>query len=127
MSPKNINGFILVSVLLFLTIITFLFIFMNESCWFTVNMNNNIADHTYLFYATETKLATIENHLINKHSCEDYEILYASCGIQICHVEVSTEYKNTTTTLHSSLAIIDDTAICPISPQEKEGRLAWWI
>lgn len=124
---NNNTGFMLVSVLLFLTIISLLFVVMNEHVWLTNNINNINALQTKLFYQTEAELLKQERIVSQKRSCNDNSsILYASCGINICLVSAQSQQNNLTVALQSSFAIIDNSAICPNPPLEKEGRLAWW-
>jgi len=120
----NQNGFVLVTVLLLLTVITMVVMRVVESSVLESKMSNYLAQKTIAFYKAETELTKAEDDILQGKTGK-YRNIQHECGVEFYLATGSSEFHGAAVALQSTVAVVDKSKHCNPPPQEISGHLAW--
>jgi type IV pilus assembly protein PilX len=127
-SKKLNSGFILVTALLFLLILTLLAVGILQNSLISIKITSNYQAQTFAFQTAENNLKQAELELENGTISNGVtEISNAMCGVKFYRIIASGEYHGAKSKLQSTYAIIGNTDKCNPKPTITQGRHSWRI
>lgn len=121
------QGFILITVLLFVASLTVVAMSAVESSLLASKMSNYYAHAMAAFYQTETILERGEKIVLQGGSVAAFKKIASYCGIDYYEGIARGEYQGAIVNLRSTLAKIDVGAQCKDPPKAKAGRQSWVV
>lgn len=120
------RGFVLVTVLLLLAVISMVAMGMVEDSLLESKMSNYWEQKTIAFYKAESSLSKAEDEILQGKNRKKYRHIQQECGVDFYLAEAKTTYHDAAVNLQSSVAVVDKSAHCQSPPREKEGRQSWF-
>jgi Tfp pilus assembly protein PilX len=114
---------VLLTVLLFLTMISVLVLAMLDTSLLETKMSNNYLNKMQLFYSAEAKLKQNERAILSNQIPAGAELMQQICGIDLYQVII--EMNDTTSSkikLQSTVAKVGDISKCDPKPKISAGR-----
>lgn len=128
------QGFVLITVLIFVTALTFLTMNIIEVSLLESKMSNYYAQERIAFYRAESSLHQAEQNILNNTATQQqvmaspiFKKIASYCGVDYYLGKVSNSYKGATVNLQSTLAKVDYEAQCQHPPTIKSGRKSWLV
>jgi hypothetical protein len=119
-------GFVLVTSLLLLLILTILAVSLLQNGLLTAKITTNYQDQVFALQIAEKNLLLKEQEIPTETNGIS-EISHVICGVKFYRVITSGEYHGTQIKLQSTYAVISDTSKCNPKPTIKPGRHSWRI
>jgi Tfp pilus assembly protein PilX len=122
------KGIVLVTVLLFVAVLSLLVFSVMYTAILQIKMSYNDKEKAVAFYAAEKQLAIYEHELTLGHSIIAAEIILCNiCGVTLYRVTALAAHKTAQSKLQSTFAVLGDTSKCVVKPIIKSGRQLWRI
>jgi hypothetical protein len=141
--PEKQQGFILITVLLFVTALTLTASMLINNSLLASKMGNYYAQTKMALYQAESTLSAAEIKILNAKTAAPtdqiplnqqlsaptarFKKVASYCGVDYYRGAVTGHYKNASITLQSTIAKVDEEAHCKDPPKVKSGRQSWRI
>ena len=124
---NSVSGYILVTTLLFLLILTFFIMGTIEISILNTKLARDYQDKMFSFQVAEINLVKKEKQLKGNSSILPAGVseISSECGVVFYKVEAFGIYKGIKTTLYSTYALLQDASSCKIKPNITSGRKSW--
>lgn len=121
------RGFVLITVLLFVALLTLVAMNVVESSLLESKMSNYYAQAMVAFYKAEAMLQNGESALLKGETSAGFKKIASYCGVDYYSGVARGEYKGAVVNLQSTLAKVDSQAQCKDPPKAKTGRQSWLV
>lgn len=120
------EGFVLLTTLLFTTLLTMITVSIVESSLLVSKVSNYYGEAFIAFYRAERALAQSEAALLRGEVVGNFKKIESECGVDYYLGVARGVYKDAVVNLQSTVAVVDSAVHCDLPPKvNRSGRQSW--